>query len=484
MPSTQTRWSRSVVASLTCFFSLTLTVVGQAGWKAGVARTVITPESEVWMAGYGGRDRPADGKYHDLWIKALALEAEDGTRAVIVSSDTLGIPQSLHRAVTARINKELGISAAAVMLHSSHTHCGPVLRSALYDTYPLQPEHIRAIEEYSAWLEDRLVELVTEAVANLQPATVHLGQTNTDFAVNRRNNLEPEVPRLREAGELKGPVDHAVPVLAVRDSSGKWIAVAFGYACHNTTLSFYQWCGDYAGFAQYELERRHPGMAALFYMGCGADQNPLPRRTVELAKSYGDKLAAAVDGLLGSDQLQAADPELAVALELVPLKLGPVPTTMELEPMAAAKPSYSQRWASRLLGLIKSGHEFPTTYPFPAQVWRIGKRQLWITLGGEVCVDYALGLKKHYGSEIWVAGYCNDVMAYIPSLRVLEEDIPPRASSRWGYEGNTSMMVYGMPCHRWDSSIETSIVESVERLVTQVREGLPDEAAPRIKRIP
>ena len=58
-------------------------------------------------------------------------------------------------------------------------------------------------------------------------------------------------------------------------------------------LSFFQWCADYPGFAQSALEQAHPGAVALFWAGCGADQNPLPRRTVELAQKYGRQLAEA-----------------------------------------------------------------------------------------------------------------------------------------------------------------------------------------------
>ena len=47
-----------------------------------------------------------------------------------------------------------------------------------------------------------------------------------------------------------GPVDHDVSVLRVEDADGQLKAVLFGYACHATTLSFQQLCGDYPGFAQ------------------------------------------------------------------------------------------------------------------------------------------------------------------------------------------------------------------------------------------
>ena len=82
---------------------------------------------------------------------------------------------------------------------------------------------------------------------------------------------------------------------AVKWLDGKTVAVLFGYACHPTTLSFTKWCGDYPGFAQLALEKAHPGAAAMFVNTCGGDQNPLPRRMVELAKEYGKQLATAVD---------------------------------------------------------------------------------------------------------------------------------------------------------------------------------------------
>ena len=72
----------------------------------------------------------------------------------------------------------------------------------------------------------------------------------------------------------------------------------FGYACHNTTLGFYQFCGDYAGFAQQYLQAAHPDATALFVQGCGGDQNPYPRSKLELAEQHGRCLANAVEAAL------------------------------------------------------------------------------------------------------------------------------------------------------------------------------------------
>ncbi len=439
----------------------------EAGWKAGVAKAVITPEHPIWMAGYGNRDHPAEGTLHDLWIRVLALQDKNGHTSIILSSDTLGISQSIYNNTCRSLKEKFNLGPAQIMMHCSHTHCGPVLRGALYDVYPLDKEQLRLIDEYSTWLEKTIVRTVAEALSSLVSARVSGGQGEATFAVNRRNNLEGEVPGLRQTNSLKGPVDHSVPVLAVHSTDNKLMAVVFGYACHNTNLSFYQWCGDYAGFAQYALEDVYPDAVAMFFIGCGADQNPLPRRTVELARGYGLRLAAAVERVL-AEPMKQFQPELQTELEMITLNLGKEPTRDELATVAAAGTSYRNRWAARLLKQLDDGIPLERTYPYPLQVWKLGQKQLWITMGGEVVVDYSLGFKKQFGDDVWVAGYCNDVMAYIPSLRVLDEDVPPRKSGRWGYEGNTSMMVYGRASERWADDIEDLIADSVDRMMQRL----------------
>src|SRR6218665_2579050 len=142
---------------------------------------------------------------------------------------------------------------------------------------------------------DETVDLIGRAIGALAPARLEQGEGKATFAVNRRNNPEPEVPKLLASGTpLKGPVDHTVPVLKVTRPDGKLEAILFGYACHPTTLSFRTWCGDYPGFAQLELEKAHPGATAMFVNTCGGDQNPLPPRTLHLCEGYGKRLSDAV----------------------------------------------------------------------------------------------------------------------------------------------------------------------------------------------
>jgi hypothetical protein len=431
-----------------------------ATWKLGTAQAKITPQEPLWLAGYGGRDRPSEGTLHDLWVKALAVEAPDGGRAVVVTTDLLGLPKGLADRTCSELSKRCRLERSQIMLTSSHTHCGPVLQASLSDCYPLErfPEQPARIEAYSAGLVVKVVDTAANALAATQPGTLWAGQGQTDFAVNRRNNPELKVAEMRQRGEaLRGPVEHSVPVLAARASDGALRAVVFGYACHNTTLSFYQWCGDYSGFAQLDLQARHPGALAMFHMGCGSDQNPLPRRTVELCQKYGLMLAGAVDEVLAKS-LRPLQGRIRTAFEVLDLPFGEQPTRDKLEDMAKKK-GYAARWARRLLGDLDAGRPWAKSYPYPVQVWKLGGDQLWIVLGGEVVVDYAIRFKGHYGPRTWVTGYANDVMSYIPSHRIWEEG---------RYEAG-AFSVYGLSAERWCEDIEDRIAACVERLVAKVK---------------
>jgi hypothetical protein len=453
------RTTRLTYLLLACLLGGLHALAAETLWKAGIARTVITPTEPLWLAGYGSRTNSANGKVMDLWVKVLALEDAHGHRAIILASDLLGIPQPMYQHLCAALKERFALEPDHVLLMASHTHCGPVLHGALTDMYPLDEHQHSLIDAYSEDLERKIVDTAGKALAALAPARLAAGQGTAGFAVNRRNNPENKVPSLIAQGALKGPVDHAVPVLAVFAPDGKLEAVLFGYACHNTVMDFYKWSGDYAGYAQIALEKSHPGATAMFFMGCGGDQNPLPRRRLELAERYGNMLAAAVEEVLLAPPVTLA-PELKTAMEMVPLDFGPAPTEAELEKMTSDKALSNRQWATRLLGELKSGKPFARTYAYPLQAWRFGDSQLLIALGGEPVVDYALKFKKEFGPQTWVAGYCNDVMTYIPSQRVLNEG---------GYEGGRAMIVYGQPAWRWGEDVEDLLTQGARRLVARVQ---------------
>tara|TARA_B100001123_G_scaffold113925_1_gene132654 strand:- start:4147 stop:5553 length:1407 start_codon:yes stop_codon:yes gene_type:complete len=456
--SSRARWRCSVVTGL-LVVGLGMTFASAAEWRAGIARAVITPEKAVWLAGYGSKRVP-DGKLHDLWMKALALEDHAGQRVVLITSDFQGVPKGMSDRVFARLKKEQGIERTQVMFTFSHNHCGPRLGNDLVDYYPVEAEQVALVEEYTTHMVDRCVSMVGQALTRLEPAALGLGQGKATFAVNRRNNPEAQVPALLAAGKpLKGPVDHTVPVLTVTRPDGKLAAVLFGYACHPTTLSFLTWCGDYPGFAQLALERSHPGTVAMFVNTCGGDQNPLPRRSVELCESYGNRLAAAVEKVL-KQPLKPVSAGIHTAFEYTSLPYLEVVSREKLLGLLQDRNAIRARWAARMLSRLDKNGTFPKTYPYPIHAWRLGNEMLMIGMGAESVVDYALRFKREFGPGTWVCGYADDMIAYIPSRRVWEEG---------GYEGGSYLYEYGRPAFRWSGDIEDQISGVVHRLVKQVR---------------
>lgn len=424
--------------------------VGSMEWKVGVEKVNITPQQSMWMAGYAARDRPSEGTLHDLWAKALAFEDAGGQQAVLVTSDLIRWPKDLSDRIRDRVEDQFGLTRAQILLNSSHTHTGPEVDASRY-TFQLDSEEISKMEQYASKLEDQIVNMVGEALNSMEPAQVFAENGVTRFAVNRRNNPASTLHRVTE---LIGPSDHAVPVIKVVDAAGELKAVAFGYACHPTVLSDYNWSGDYAGFAQIELEKAYPGVTALFFQGAGADQNPLPRRTVALAEQYGRQLASAVQRVLNED-MRPLHSELATAYTEIDLKLRDPISKEELTKIAEESSENREKTqAINMIAGLGSKESIMSSYPYPLQVWQLGDQSL-LSLGGELLVDYAIQLKRILGQDIFVLGYSNDQMGYIPSARVIEEG---------GYEGDRTP-IFTSP---WHPNIETTIIHEIVNLAEQI----------------
>jgi neutral ceramidase len=428
-------------------------------WKAGLAKEVITPSTSVWLAGYGTK-RPPEGKLHDLWMKALALEDPRGNRVVLVTSDFQGVPKSMSDRVFDGCQTKFGLTRQQLMITFSHNHCGPRLGDDLIDYYPVESAQEVLVQDYTDAMVIAMVDMIGRSLSDLSDARLYQGEGRSTFAVNRRNNREDEVPKLlAERIPLVGPTDHSVPVLKVARPDGQIRAILFGYACHPTTLSFTTWCGDYPGFAQIEIESKYPGSMAMFVNTCGGDQNPLPRRTVELCEHYGHRLAVGVDEAL-SHSMQEISGRLEYAFDSVELPYLSVVDREQLNLLSKESNPIKARWAIRMLKKLERGESLESKYPYPIHAWRLGREMLMIGMGAETVVDYALRFKREFGPGVWVCGYSDDMISYIPSRRVWDEG---------GYEGGSNLYEYGRPAFRWEGGIEDRIAETVRRLVDRVQ---------------
>ena len=119
--------------------ALRAAVSAEPGWKAGAARANITPEQSMWMAGYGSRDRPSEGKLTDLWAKALVLEDVTGQRGVLITLDLVGIDRQLSQDICKSLADKFQLDRSQIAICTSHTHTGPVVGQNL------SPLHYRLV---------------------------------------------------------------------------------------------------------------------------------------------------------------------------------------------------------------------------------------------------------------------------------------------------------------------------------------------------
>jgi neutral ceramidase len=438
--------------------------VQAADLKVGVGRVIITPPTPFWLSGYAARTNPAPSVRSELWAKALAIEDLAGGRAVIVTTDLIGLPAEVSEAVAERLKREVNLPRAALVLNSSHTHSGPAIWPNLRVMFDFSPAEAERVKEYVRKLTDDLVGVARQALADLQPATLAFGRGTATFAVNRR---EPTPNGIRIGVNPQGPVDHSVPVLRVSDPDGTLRAVLFAYTCHNTTLGgdFYQIDGDYAGAAQREVEKTFPGITALFMMLCGGDQNPNPRGKVEHVEQYGRELAGAVAQVLKGDLAPVRSP-IRSAQEVIPLDFAPH-TRGQFEAELKDASVFKQRRARLMLEAYDRGQPI-RQLAYPVQAIRFGRDLTLLALGGEVVLDYSIRARREFpGENLVVAGYCNDVACYIPSLRVLREG---------GYEPVDSMIYYAQPGPLAED-VESRIFAAIQRVMGRVGIEAPRPAS-------
>ncbi|MHB1078496.1 MAG: hypothetical protein ACYC67_03780 [Prosthecobacter sp.] len=432
--------------------------VASAAWQAGAAKADITPTEPVPLAGYGGKTRMSQRVEHPIWLKALALKDDSGATSVLVTADLVGLSDTMVAIIAKAALEKHGIPRERLILNTSHNHSCPVTADVLWLYYEFTPEEAAVKDRYTAMVYAKYEEVIGKAIANLAPAELGFEQGLAGVAVNRRRSRGPE------SRALGGQVDQDVPVITVK-AGNDLKAIVFGYSCHTTALGGLSINGDYAGFAQLELEKSFPGSVAMFVQNCGGDANPLPRirgrdvEATELASMYGKVLAEAVRQVIAAKMPPLNGP-IHAAMGETELSLQPGIPLEELKQRLPNLAGMPKREFEHFIRQYETLGSPPDRVKYPVQVWRIGTDFQFIALTGETVVDYSLKFKAAYGwNSTWVCGYNNDLTSYVPSLRVLKEG---------GYEGVTGMFEYG---HRapYTETVEERITTKVEELMKQTK---------------
>jgi hypothetical protein len=231
---------------------------------AGAAKRIITPETNLRLAGYGPIFRPgpwghrvASGVHDDIFARCLALGDGEKTLAFVVL-DLVSLYQVDMETIRERVREKTGREDLMVAVGTTHNHSAPDVIGA-YGGVP---------RRYKRLIHERASDAVAEAVANMAPARIGFATTRVEGIV--RNNRDPEA----------GPLDEEAAVMLVEGKDGGTLAVLVNFACHvdvlgkrNTLIT-----ADFPAYLRRDLERERGGMAIYFNAAQG---DVYPRQTVE-----------------------------------------------------------------------------------------------------------------------------------------------------------------------------------------------------------
>lgn len=389
--------------------------------QLGIASVDITPSRPTPLGGFGHRPEPFEDVAHRIKVRALVFQRE-GVRGAVLSADHVGWTSELVEALRPRIEEAIGVTPELLLLHATHTHCGPQLRNQA----PVRPA---PDEEYLAELEDHTVDGARRAAADLAPVTnVSLSHAKAGFGIHRRLKVDGEVIMAPNPG---GPTDPVVTVVRFDRGGGRPPALLVHFTCHPTTSDQKRVSPDYPGTAMDLLEPElGEGSVALFLQGHCGDIRPALvkdgrffRGTQEDIDRFAAEFATSVRGALDGEQTPLSEGPIEGRREVVELPFSRLPEQRELEEHVA-KGDGDAKWARLLLS--------------NPERWRSGHVLLdvsWLTLcqglellalNAEPVVAYGFFVRGLKGGTVLPVGYSNGQLGYLATAAQLAEG---------GYEG-------------------------------------------------
>lgn len=279
----------------------------------GVGRVDITPHIGGPLQGYTPW-RNSESINDNLHLTAYLIEQGD-TRVILASADLVSIPTILDRQLRAAMGKAADIKPEHIILAATHTHSGPA-------TATDAEGNCRNPEYFENILLPAAIAAAKEAAANLQPAQMGVGTTESQVGINRRQlTLDGKIILGQEPHGLYDPT---MTVLSFRTPEGKILGNLVHYGCHNTgsgnnTEITRDWCGVMID----RMDSLTGGITA-FVNGCEGDCGPRLANgkttgNLQMALELGGK--AAIDGMRAFNSIRKWENEIDLRVLCAPVWL-------------------------------------------------------------------------------------------------------------------------------------------------------------------
>ncbi len=427
-------------------------------WLVGFAETDITPLPgvEVPMAGFG-YERYAKGTYKPLKTQTVAFKDVEGRLGVFIANDVIGFDRVFVTAIRKSLLKNFGIPADNVMLVASHTHWGPKI--AMDGVFSTGTPNVW----YDGWLEDQIIKVVGEALADLSPATVQYSSFDfREIACNRRLRVNGEI-LMRPNPE--GSFDGQTPVIYIARKDRPQKIIMVGYSSHVTGSGGIElWSPGYPGAMRDYITAKLPDAKAVFIQGTGGDAKICYKddkgeivfsNDTTHSRLAGEALAKAVLEHLEKGNFVNLKSKLACTLSSGTLSFGEPWPEEEVDSVAFTETRNYLTWSAR------QAIVYPYTrdkFPYEVQAWKLGGKLTIFGMEDEVCSPWGKVMRSIAKTPYaMVAGYANNNTCYIPDAGMIEEG---------GYEAIRSQK-YQLPApftKNIDAEIKAIALEAVNAL--------------------
>jgi neutral ceramidase len=429
---------------------------------AGAARVKLDPPAGLAMLGYGNRVERNAGIHDDLAAQALVLS--DGVnKFAIAGVDVLALGARIADDIRERVANTTGIPADSILVCATHTHSAPTFNIFATPRPDAKPSDGRDLEWERA-LPVKIANAIIQAHANLEPATLRAAASQFTLGINRR--LMRPHRQIQLAANRSGPADAEVSALGAYRANGTPIAFLMNYPCHGVVLceDNLLYSRDWPGFAMDEIETAAAGGSrpiSIFIQGATGNIDPRSRGNFEVAEEHGRAMArGAFDALQHAPSI--ADAGIAVRRIALNLKLKDLSADLAVARSCAAQTQASldnhRGGDGYQLKRLRDHHSQSCVALAALEALEEQNRRdrrvdmtnrdlatamTVVTVGnlaivgipGELFVELGLAIRANpYFAQTFVAGYCNDLIGYIPTRAAYPEG---------GYEVDTARIAAG-----------------------------------------
>ena len=201
-------------------------------FRASVVKIDITPDNPQHLVGYGAR--VSTGVHDRIYHRILAMD--DGTtQFYLVSTEVCSFSPVEYDRVANQVQEQLGIPPENLWWTTTHTHSAPELGPRGLPKIFMGERYEHEVDtEYTAFVEQALLNGIREAREKLAPARLGVNWGFSQANINRR---AIDVDGKASLGlNPDGPVDRRIGLLRIDAADGTPMVTVANYPIHGTVL--------------------------------------------------------------------------------------------------------------------------------------------------------------------------------------------------------------------------------------------------------